>query len=740
MSIGKDNLDFERIGAEASKQVGELQVEPSAARTSTMGRQIAGQWRPVGSSNASASTHSGRPTAPVGVITPPKPAARSTDLSHLLPSNSLNATLPTPTSESQHPSGAEPENDLSAEEHRKLIANIPEDILASLRSTCAAKAEVSLLGRIHGKHPGLKALTAWARDTLHSSLSFLSLKNNNLFEVTFSHPEGRIHALTQADLVCDTATIFFSSWRPHFDSKAPQAEESLDHPVWVQIVDLCQVLREEPFLKIIGEQIGQVVSIDNSEAYRSKLFGPRIRLLVQDLQRLPQTVVIPRLDGEGTVEYTLEYSGLPHQCGRCRGHDHLVRNCPKKYPPVRKKDTPSKNKIVESSDDPPKITETGEAVNLLADNKATQTPSFQDQEQDQETTQVHLLSSPRRENIKDIPPVLPSPQSVGVPVAQDEEGETLQQSESLVQEVASPAIHSNTHNSSVGQNDSKSNTFLPDDINFPKLQTPTPPQRRQSEPTEPQFVWRAQQPSPTHKSQTDGSKGKGKQPDSTPITRQGYRTGRLAEDFWSTLGTPNTPSANSKKLKVIPFLTKNRHTDQAEYLVDGRGPTFGAIAHVQIAEVLAGIPWTQARARQHVVDEVSQTLHKLLIFNNNISNPFQRWNQGHWYAQWGQGLEGESVCTLYVSVDVLEQKIKPRKGNNLGWRKEPVEVSRLRTLPPTEDIHAVEPDSTLWQKMAGRLPSKQAKEQMPPETHNRFASLLSEEDTSDQLHNPHLLS
>ena len=54
-------------------------------------------------------------------------------------------------------------------------------------------------------------------------------------------------------------------------------------------------------------------------------------LLVQDLHRLPQAVVIPRLDGERTVEYTLEYSGLPNQCGRCQGHDHLVRNCPKKY-------------------------------------------------------------------------------------------------------------------------------------------------------------------------------------------------------------------------------------------------------------------------------------------------------------------------------------------------------------------------------------------------------------------------
>ena len=80
---------------------------------------------------------------------------------------------------------------------KKLVVNIPEELLKALRSSCTEKSNVALLGRIQGKHPGLKALTAWARDTLHPSLVFLSLKANNLFEITFKTPEGRIHALTQ---------------------------------------------------------------------------------------------------------------------------------------------------------------------------------------------------------------------------------------------------------------------------------------------------------------------------------------------------------------------------------------------------------------------------------------------------------------------------------------------------------------------------------------------------------------
>lgn len=321
-----------------------------------------------------------------------------------------------------------------------------------------------------------------------------------------------------------------------------------------------------------------------------------------------------------------------------------------------------------------------------------------------------------------------------------EEGKAHQHPPSPSPQATYTPAHGTNHNSTGEQADFNINLLQPDDINFPKLQTPVSAHRmtQETDPSsknnETQFVWKSQhitsslpKPSPA-----DGNKGKGKLLDSTPVTRQGYRTGRLAEDFWSSLGMPNTPSTNSKKLRVIPFLTKNRPTEQAEYLVDRRGTSFGVVAYVHIAEVLVGIPWTQTRARQHVVDEVSQTLHKKLIFNNNLSNPFQRWNQGQWYAQWGQKEEGESICTLYVSIDVLEQKVKPRKGNHMGWRKEPVDVSLLRTSQATEEIQLVEPDNPLWQRMAGRLPLTQAKEHMSPESHNRFATLLEKEATSDQ--------
>lgn len=195
---------------------------------------------------------------------------------------------------------------------------------------------------------------------------------------------------------------------------------------------------------------------------------------------------------------------------------------------------------------------------------------------------------------------------------------------------------------------------------------------------------------------------------------------------------PNTPPTNPKMLRVIPFLTKNRHLEQTEYLVDKRGSSFGTIAYVYVVEQLVGIPWTQIRARQHIVNEVSQALHKILVFNNNLSNPFQQWIQGRWYAHWGYGADGEHICTFFVSIDAPEHKIKPRKGFHLGWRKEPVEVSSILTTQGSEDIQVVDTDHYIWQRMAGRLPSTKNTDQHPPESHNRFASLLEEEAASDQ--------
>jgi hypothetical protein len=530
-----------------------------------------------------------------------------------------------------------------AEQHNMgpVLINVPEDLLSYMRNSCAEKASVTLIGRIQGKHPGLKALTAWARDNLHSSLLLLSLKTNNLFEVSFSTAEGRTHALTQTDLICEAANISFSSWRPHYK----QTQGQLDYPVWMQVEDLCQIMREEKFLRNIGEHIGQVIAIDNSELYRAKLFGPRIRLLVKDPNNLPKTILVPMLDREGVTEYKLEYSGLPNQCGRCRSRDHQVRHCPKRELKIHRHPQPN-NSQQDIAPAPPIPVGRPEAPPSEAGNEEPQQEDYEPQQEayEPQTDEARRMASMESTDaVTKTPNLLESQPETNIPDPSLDLPPRTENSEPL------PDLQ-------------------PNDKNFPQLSSPgtvhkSPPRTTNSQqPSTPQtFIWR--QKPPNLASSVD--KGKEKcNSDSAPLTRQGYRSGRLADDFWDVLNIPGTPSSQRKKLRVIPFLTKN--FTYSKFLADSSKQPSSPITVVHIAEVLAGVPWSEIRARGHIVNETAQTLHKVLIFNNQHNTPFQKWDQGHWFSQWTTTEEGENLCTVYVHIAAPENKIRIRKGRNLG--------------------------------------------------------------------------
>lgn len=356
-------------------------------------------------------------------------------------------------------------------------------------------------------------------------------------------------------------------------------------------------------------------------------------------------MVIPRLDGDATVEYRLEFNGLPKQCGRCRAHDHLVRNCPKRIPPGNKKENngswgadskgePVKetcslntssgsngNKIPPSKRSPEQgilkdcnnpaldnpgsqekgkskaipvgfvakaigglhqtITP-GETPNSVSKEMGLAELNFEGSESPEDNThcwtQVHPDSNcaksqhtsegrGERESLKEkkladtslgINSIQAgrSPEQIGTqkvyctPIARksgmqdqhqqsdlkpvpvrlgDAEGEGAQQMisprETLCMAPTKIATLSQTENP----------MLQPDDINFPKLQTPplttvnrgaSPSPSDNSNTKQTQFVWRSPHiTTPASTRQTvEGSKGKEKLPESAPLTRQGYRT------------------------------------------------------------------------------------------------------------------------------------------------------------------------------------------------------------------------
>lgn len=272
--------------------------------------------------------------------------------------------------------------------------------------------------------------------------------------------------------------------------------------------------------------------------------------------------------------------------------------------------------------------------------------------------------------------------------------------------------------------------LIADEINFPRLPSPaknllSSPARTTQANSSPApsvktqqtaektpalvFIWRTP---PQERSQQGSElfpdKGKPKlkhstprAPDSAPITRQGYRSGRLAEDFWTALGVPNIPPSTRKTLQVYPLLNKDQLSDQAEYLVDTRTSSGSTIARVHIAELLAGVPWTTTRAREHVVNEISHALHKVLIFNNNLSNPFQKWSQGRWFASWMEDSDGEHTCTIFASIAVLETKVKPRKGQNFKWHQVPTGIRGQTIAHASDSIAAVDTEVQQWFQMVG---------------------------------------
>ena len=277
----------------------------------------------------------------------------------------------------------------------------------------------------------------------------------------------------------------------------------------------------------------------------------------------------------------------------------------------------------------------------------------------------------------------------------------------------------------------------PTEENFPHLHSPStgpgqiPPSPIHQPGTPHNFIWRMK-PKPNENSTEEG-RGKSKTPipDSAPITRQGYRSGRLADDFWEVLAIPGTPTSPRKKLRILPFLTKN--FDHLEYLVDKSKSPHTTIASANIAELLVGVPWTLPRVRQHIVNETAHALHKVLIFNNQHNTPFQKWDQGNWFSHWSTTTDGDHLCTCYVNIAVPENKVKIRKGRDFGWKKVPPAIHNLLTAPHTELIQDVAEYGTQWQDMAGGKKEATNPSPLPtytPPANNPFAALSEEKETS----------
>lgn len=147
------------------------------------------------------------------------------------------------------------------------------------------------------------------------------------FELEFSSPVGRQSTLGQSFRGIDGQEISLSPWIPYFSPDSVEASRALAHPVWIQLVGLNRYLRQKEFLKELASQIGEVILIEDSDTYKGKTAGPRIRTLVQDPSALPSSLTLIGTDGVVKQKIKVLYNGLQNQCNRCRGFGHYARDC-----------------------------------------------------------------------------------------------------------------------------------------------------------------------------------------------------------------------------------------------------------------------------------------------------------------------------------------------------------------------------------------------------------------------------
>ena len=163
--------------------------------------------------------------------------------------------------------------------------------------------------------------------TLHKAITACALVGNGYFEVSFAIEEGVKHTLSHV-FFFEGKEVPFMPWNADFSSENPSSSTLLEHPLWLQFLGLGLPLRNETCLRILGGKYGQVLCYEDSASYLGRTAGPRIKVLVKDITKIPDRI---RLRGstEGVFqEHKILVTGLPNQCAVCHFVGHPSKNCP----------------------------------------------------------------------------------------------------------------------------------------------------------------------------------------------------------------------------------------------------------------------------------------------------------------------------------------------------------------------------------------------------------------------------
>jgi hypothetical protein len=492
----------------------------------------------------------------------------------------------------------------------------------------------TVLARITGRNPGVRQLTMWARERLHRSYISFTTRANNYFEIEFDDPAGRDKTLEAQYYDLNGQTICISPWSPYFNYEKDYRHSKPNISLWVQIVDLPPFYRSKDMVHDLITAFAEVVAIDDTDSYKSKLSGPRIRIITSNVDTLPKTITLPRHDGKGDLIYELEYSGLPEQCGRCRSYDHTVslrRRPPGQLEgwskPIRKRTHPSEARSrakapvvggypADSKSSGYQSPSPIQEDPVIACSKDQQTPFIQVSYKKKKSKVIH--KQPYRW-AQEWRPVTKVPKGI----------QELSQGE-------------------------ETSTTKPDNQDI-EPQDATPLGQQKIPPKIP-FVWQPEKQKQMHKQ-------------SAPPGQNGYRTTHIHKNLWSALDITTAPEIETCAAIITPIFYKKGVRGQIllDFIVKQGKP----ISSCYLTHNITVSKWTTDEAKEHLVCETMLLMRTHLSLIVKRKNPLTRWEDAIWQFDIHHPSPTSSLYIWTPLIEYDEEIFTIRRREQIRWATVP---------------------------------------------------------------------
>ena len=160
--------------------------------------------------------------------------------------------------------------------------------------------------------------------TFSQTLQNIFTRGHGYFEIEFKSETEKLKALLEGPFLFQNNSISIGLWSSSLNTVIPTSIANLKHPIWVQFYGLSSPLRCDPIILHLAQKIGEVLHIESSSSYCSKTSRQRVRVLVTNLEDLPERI-FPNIKDMGIDNRILvEYSNLPNQCGCCKKMGHAL--------------------------------------------------------------------------------------------------------------------------------------------------------------------------------------------------------------------------------------------------------------------------------------------------------------------------------------------------------------------------------------------------------------------------------